>query len=246
MYDLNDLEKKWIIYKKQKYKKIGSLGVAFLAVALVSFGLGYLIFGSKNTAQTANTAPVSEQNNTLKQAEINQTALPGQPMQSIPAYQYQPLQKEVVIISPEEKKEEFKSFQPTEQNQNTAQTSSQQPQQRTVQIKPNVAPKITIETKSAGPIEVLASRYSKNPDAATAISLSEIFYKQGNYQKSLKWAMNANAIDPKAEKSWIMFAKSSYKLGRKQDALNALENFSKTSSSEAVKTTISQIKNNEL
>lgn len=243
MYDLNDLEKKWIIYKKQKYKKIGTLGLSFALVAFASFGLAYFVFAPKNTIQTQNETNTSAQNIAMRQ-DINQTQN-IQPMSNFVPYQYQQPQKEIVIISPEEKKEEFKSFQPTEQSQNVAQTT-QQPQQRPTQTKPNTPPKITMETKSVEQIDVLASRYSKNPDAATAISMSEIFYKQGNYQKSLKWAINANALDPKMEKSWILFAKSSYKLGKKQDALSALENFSHTSSSEAVKTTIAQIKNNEL
>ncbi len=244
MYDLNDLEKKWIVYKKQKYKKIGVLGLSFVLVAFASFGLAYFIFVPKNTPHTANEANKSRQNN-IVQHELNQTHN-IQPMSNFAPYQYQAAQKEIVIISPEEKKEEFKSLQPTEQAQNTAQATTQQPQQRPIQAKPNIAPKITIETKSVDQIDVLESRYSKNPDAATAISLSEIFYKRGNYQKSLKWAINANTLDPKMEKSWILFAKSSYKLGKKQDALSALENFSNTSASEAVKTTITQIKNNEL
>lgn len=244
MYDLNDLEKKWIIYKKQKYKKIGTLGLSFVLVAFASFGLAYFVFAPKNMTQTQNETNTSAQNIAMRQ-DINQTQN-IQPMSNFVPYQYQQPQKEIVIISPEEKKEEFKSFQPTEQSQNVAQTTTQQPQQRPAQAKPNTPPKITMETKSVEQIDVLASRYSKNPDAATAISMSEIFYKQGNYQKSLKWAINANALDPKMEKSWILFAKSSYKLGKKQDALSALENFSHTSSSEAVKTTIAQIKNNEL
>ncbi|MCI4399999.1 MAG: CDC27 family protein [Campylobacteraceae bacterium] len=238
MYELGELEKKWVAYKKQKYKKIGYLGASFAAVALLSFGAAYILFANKSAQnQTADA-------NTTKQRPLDTQPVIPTPATSAAVSIQQP-QKEIVIISPEEKKEEFKSFQPTEQSQNVTQTTTQQPQQRPVQAKVGTAPKITIETKNVDPIDALAEKYAKNPDAQTALSLSELLYKRGSYQKALKWAINANSLDPKNEKSWIMFAKSSYKLGRKQDAINALENFSRTNPSDAVKETISHIKNDE-
>ncbi|HRF57885.1 MAG TPA: anaphase-promoting protein, partial [Campylobacterales bacterium] len=66
------------------------------------------------------------------------------------------------------------------------------------------------------------------------------------YQKALKWAISANSIDSKNEKSWALFAKASAKLGRKQNAENALENFARTSGSENIKTLLRQIKAGEI
>ncbi len=238
MYELGELEKKWIAYKKQKYKKIGYLSASFAAVALLSFGAAYMIFSGKGAAQSQK----QEINDTTRQTLESQPVVAATPMAS-PTVSVQQPQKEIVIISPEEKKEEFKNLEPKmEQRQQDTQTRVvQSPQQQ----KPQTPPKITIETKNADPIDTLAEKYAKNPDAQTALALSELLYKKGSYQKALKWAINANSIDPKNERSWIMFAKSSYKLGRKQDALNALDNFARTNPSEAVKETISHIKNDE-
>ncbi len=236
MYELGELEKKWIAYKKQKYKKIAYLGASFAAVALLSFGAAYLIFSNKS-AQNA-----SPQNNTTKQQPPESQPTVQIPMTSAALSAQQP-QREIVIISPEEKKDEFKSLEPKiEQNRQDLQAKIVQPAEPQ---KPQTPPKITIETKNGDLIDTLAEKYAKNPDAQTALSLSELLYKRGSYQKALKWAINANSMDPKNEKSWIMFAKSSYKLGRKQDAINALENFARTNPSEAIKETISHIKNDE-
>lgn len=260
MYDLNDLERKWVSYKKQKYKKIFSLGAAFAAVSALSFGAAYLLFAGKNqdnANKTQSAAAVTDQNSTPKQSiaqnnnEVVELTLAGEKPMS--------LQKEIVIISPEQRGEsEFKSFAPADQGRQ--QTLEQQEQQR--QPQPSVAlqpqyqsqlpqttqkpPKIQIETKSADLTQLLEERFAKNGTIDTALTLSDEYYKKGDYQKALKWAINANSIDAKNEKSWILFAKSSYKLGRKQDAINALENYAKTSGSDAAKSLLRQLRAGEI
>ena len=156
MYDLNDLEKRWISYKRQKYKKFGTLALSFVVVSAVSFGIAYAIFAPKNTAQTQSEANLTAQNNATKQVEVNQTQ-PLQPLSNFASYQTQPIQKEIVIISPDEKKDEFKSYQPIEQNKTVAQQPTKQPQQQTIQSKQqHTPPKIIMETKSADQIDLLA------------------------------------------------------------------------------------------
>ena len=94
MYDLNDLEKKWISYKRQKYKKFGTLALSFVVVSAVSFGIAYAIFAPKNTTQTQSEANLTAQNNATKQVEVNQTQ-PLQPLSNFASYQTQPIQKDI-------------------------------------------------------------------------------------------------------------------------------------------------------
>jgi len=61
------------------------------------------------------------------------------------------------------------------------------------------------------------------PSYKTCISLSKKFYEKGEYKNALKWAKNANIQDNRLPESWILSAKSLYKLGKKEEALKILE-----------------------
>jgi hypothetical protein len=241
MYDFDELEKKWVAYKKNKYKKIGIIAASVAGASVLSaFATYYVLSPKKESIQlqqvVAVATPHAEKNDTLP--VIQQ---PQQPQQ----LQTQTTPKEIVIISQNDGADPFKSF---EQKPQTVQPIQQPQIVQTVQKKeePKIAPKIFMETKSAGVTEALEEKFSRQPTYATAVALSSEYYKDGNYQKSLYWAINANNMDSRNDKSWIMFAKASYKLGKKTDAINALENFIKTSSSDSAKATLNQIKNNEL
>lgn len=229
MYDYDELEKKWKLYKQNKYKKLTLTAISFVAVAFASATTTYFVVESKQ-----NDSPVLL---SAKQPDKNETIT----IQPLPQPQ---TPKEIVIISQNDDKiDQFRSFEQKEQRQD-----EQKPIIQAVHKKeePKIAPKIYMETKSIGLTETLEEKYSRQPSCPIAISLSSEYYKAGDYQKALYWAINANSLDPKSDKSWVMFAKASYKLGKKNDALNALENFIKTSSSDSAKAALNQIKNNEL
>jgi tetratricopeptide (TPR) repeat protein len=234
MYELNELEKKWIAYRRQKLRKYTYLLGAFLAVAFVSSVASLFFLGHKTVDANSTQQPPLEQNASL------QTKL--EPTIQTPITTH----KEIVIVSPQENIQSFQSMQPTKEQEVLQQQQQVAAQQQTIVQKPKVQPKIFIETKNVNHLEFLEDRQNKNPDINNALALATEYYKSGEYAKTLKWAMNANSQDSKNEKSWMLFAKASYKLGRKQDAINALEKFNQTSPSDNVKTLINQIKNNEL
>jgi len=63
----------------------------------------------------------------------------------------------------------------------------------------------------------------KLPSYNTCIALTEKYYNQGNYKEALKWAKNANIQNNKKPESWILSAKSLYKMGKKEEALKILK-----------------------
>ena len=65
--------------------------------------------------------------------------------------------------------------------------------------------------------------------------------KRDNTQGKTK----ANNLDAKNEKSWIVFAESANKLGKKEEAVSALENYIRSSQSDTAKNALSKIKNHE-
>ncbi len=91
------------------------------------------------------------------------------------------------------------------------------------------------------------SGYKATPVASadTAAMIASEHYKNGDYQKAYKWAISANNLDAKNEKSWIVCAESANKLGKKEEAVSALENYIRSSQSDTAKNALSKIKNHE-
>jgi len=228
---MHELEKKWILYKREKYKKAAILFASFFGVAASSFYISYLIFGTDKNSNIVKTPQIIEQNLSSQRQQETQTIL-------------QNAAKEIVIVSSEAQNEKFKSFEP----QATQEVQIKGAQQTEVSPPPKAepAPKIYIETKETNQTLLFEERFKKNGDFESALALSEEYYKNEEYQKALKWAISANSIDSKNEKSWVLFAKASAKLGRKQNAENALENFARASGSENIKTLLRQIKAGEI
>ncbi len=95
-------------------------------------------------------------------------------------------------------------------------------------------------------VEILKDRLEVSPNAATAIEVSELYYRAEDFKESLKWALNANDIDKENEASWLLFAKSSFKLRQKEKAINALREYVQRSGSENAKSLLEKIENNKL
>ncbi len=95
-------------------------------------------------------------------------------------------------------------------------------------------------------VEILKDRLEVSPNAATAIEVSELYYRTEDFKESLKWALNANDLDKENESSWLLFAKSSFKLGQKERAISALREYVQRSGSENAKSLLEKIENNKL
>ena len=92
-------------------------------------------------------------------------------------------------------------------------------------VSPTRSNNVLIETKEINNIDSLINRFNATRNVILAVMVAEEFYEQKDYANSLKWALTANEIDSKNEKSWIMFAKSKAKQGKSDEAIHALQVF---------------------
>jgi len=108
------------------------------------------------------------------------------------------------------------------------------------------APKIKIEMHDIDSVRYLKNKYDKTHNIIFALMLCEEYYSQKDYINSLKWSIIANDIDNQSERSWIWFAKSKFKLGKKNDAVKALKAFLRSNQSNTVKLLLESIENGSL
>jgi len=84
------------------------------------------------------------------------------------------------------------------------------------------------------------------PSYNTCIKLAKKFYLLKDYDNALKWAKNANLQNKSLPESWILTAKSLYKLNKKQKALNVLKIYYQYTKNKQILNLINRIKNDKI
>ena len=100
--------------------------------------------------------------------------------------------------------------------------------------------------KELDDLEYLKLKFSETNSIYFALDISDVYYSKGDFKNAREWALTANKLDVKNDKSWVMFAKASYKLGLKEQAINSLTNYLNSNSSTRVKQTLDLIKEGKL
>ncbi len=136
-----------------------------------------------------------------------------QSMQKVPAQRYEQNHKQTVIV-----------------------------EKRVQAIKQDDKKKVFITSQDGNSLSFIKKKFYATNNALFSIKLAEKFYESKKYQQALKWSLITNEIDAKGEQSWLMFAKIKDKMGKKQDAINALNEYLKHEKSSRVITLLKEIK----
>ncbi|WP_169785189.1 CDC27 family protein [Campylobacter curvus] len=125
------------------------------------------------------------------------------------------------------------------------------PREEKIMLDPSEPPakkaKINIEVSSAKDEQsALKEQFIRTNNPAFALDLARINFREQKYQEALKWSLAANEIDNNLEESWVIFAKSKYKLKQKDDALRALREYNKNANKSSIGELIRQIENDAL
>jgi len=215
MHEIEKLEKKWLKYKfNQFFKKITLLALFFI---LSYFGISFFTKKQNIDYISTNKTKTLSTNTTIskkeKKEDINITR-PPKKMKIV---------KNEVVLAPKMEFLENIEILPEEKNI-PKKVEKKKVTKKRVEKNITKKPKIVIETKKdENFLDSLIKKFENNPDPKLAIFLSKTYYKEKNYKKSLYWAIKANELDSSNSESWILFAKTSVKLGKKKDAINALK-----------------------
>jgi len=103
-----------------------------------------------------------------------------------------------------------------------------------------------IETSSVSAYKDVAKRFTQSHDTDDSLFLAKGYYRKGNYKKAEYWALQTNKVNDTIEESWLIFAKSKVKLGRKNEAIKILTAYIKKSNSVQAKNLLYKIKKGTL
>jgi tetratricopeptide (TPR) repeat protein len=101
--------------------------------------------------------------------------------------------------------------------------------------------RVVITSGNVKSLSFIKKKFYATNNINFSLMISEKFLDKKRYKKALKWALISNEIDDKNENSWILFAKSKVKMGKKQDAINALQAYLKDNHSTNVKNLLDDI-----
>ncbi len=114
--------------------------------------------------------------------------------------------------------------------------------ERTVKIDKTDKKRVFITSQDGNSLSFIKKKFHATNNALFSIKLAQKFYESKKYQQALKWSLITNEIDSKSEQSWLMFAKIKDKMGKKQDAINALNEYLKHENSLKASTLLKEIK----
>ncbi|HIP02700.1 MAG TPA: anaphase-promoting protein, partial [Campylobacterales bacterium] len=102
--------------------------------------------------------------------------------------------------------------------------------------------KVFITSQDDNSLSFIKKKFYATNNAVFSIKLAKKFYESKKYKQALKWSLITNEIDSKNEQSWLMFAKIKDKMGKKQDAINALNEYLKRENSSKAISLLKEIK----
>ena len=130
----------------------------------------------------------------------------------------------------------------------TEQNGISVPQDEVIDLESKPARKrVNIQVTSATNEEsVLREQFVKTNNPTIALELARLNFRNNNFKEAIKWSLAANDIDNSLEESWIIFAKSKYKLKQSDDAVKALREYNKNLNKASINELINKIKSGTL
>ena len=271
MHEISELEKRWFRYKLKRFLRVGLISLSGTLVAfsiyfvtMSSRGAGvksYLTNLFKVEQSTEITSPKSIEVATVTSPENNKTLVVAQKT-STESVALEPIipvidmAKEESIKHTRKSKLRPKRTKPSHATKHNSKLVKAKPNsyltakelskiskvKKVVKEEPHVPKKIKFQTTRVNYIATMEKKFSKYKSARDAILIAKAYYRKGNYAKAESWALSANKLDKKSEESWLLFAKSKAKLGKKQEAINILASYYKKSKSAKAKALIGQIR----
>jgi len=258
MHEIVELEKRWLQYKFKKWiVHLSIFTIIFIAVLLFLF-VDFLKLSPSNQSQSNDEAIVAEK---IEQ-NIDADALIDSTKNEQSIQPHIATQNRKVILQAYEPKINLSNRATREKNaqsiqeetlvldkslQNQTDSKETQTAQKssttafnTSESKSNNLDILTRSENELNP-QVIEQRFNETNNIRHAIFLAKYYYDNKEYEKSYKWAFTVNQLDPTSEEGWLFFAKSLYKLDRKDDAIKVLKNYLNHYRSQVAQDTLRQI-----
>jgi hypothetical protein len=237
MYDIEELEKKWIEYRKKRILRYVKIVSALTAGILV--GVGIFTFVGNESGEDGSVKQVHTAKNESSEANrpgstdsapkeaVSDTHKSGSAGEKSEA-ELASMRAEV----PSLKQSEKKSSNTKPAMEMTVADAGSVAESKSVK---NTMSLEIVDSDSTKIVKDIEKRFEESNNFDDALFLSKYYYKKKNYKKASYWALQANMIDSTIEDSWILFAKSKVLQGHRVEALRVLQAYYDKTGSEQAK-----------
>jgi hypothetical protein len=243
MYDIDELERRWVRYHRKRLLK--RVGWGALLLLLVAGPILYVsLKPSLKEKSREDKRPVTTSEPGGSAMEEKKTLSPIAPIpqrkvsESTPAVSSTERQGALRAVAdpeiPSKSKKPKMVITLTDRNAPPA-PAKESREEKKIRMK-------MVDTKNTQVVKEIEARFPDTRDYDDAMYLAKYYYRKKRYRKAEYWAMQANAIDSTQEGSWIIFGKAKAKQGHRTDALRVLQAFYDRSGSMRVKMLIDRIR----
>ena len=243
MYDIKQLEHEWKQYRKKKLKPwyIGSLSLLVLIVSATIFLMNDKIDFDKwksyfeaskeipsqegSTKDSLDSKEMNAKQSVLIDDALDTLEVKDNVIDVVDKVVQKPLNILVDIPVLDDAKEHF------------VEDGSQVRNKMHLEI---------IESTSVTAYKDVEKRFLESHDIDDALFLARSYYKKGDYEKAVYWALEINKLDEDMEEGLLIFVKSKVKMGRKNEAISILTTYIKRSDSQEAKKLLYRIENDKL
>jgi len=206
MYNVDKLERQWIGYRRKKMILPALLVLLTIAAISVTLYMGMVektldrnetIIAMKEAHPTSSGTAQESPEKKVGRLDILATEVPS--------------------LSSLEKRERPKAGQIIFQDANEG-THSQR------RKKKNLVIQVT-ERGGKDIVVDIENRFEFAKDKSDSLFLAKYYYDKMEYAKAAKWALETNKLDNTVEESWLIFAKSLVKQGKRIESLKVLKAF---------------------
>ena len=238
MLDVEELEKQWKQYKRKQKKPFYLIGLLLTLIVSSIF----LLFNSKikisnfdinKTIKSFSFLNKSKQDNISK----NSILVSSNIKKDLNKYILNDSIKDLILI--QEPKKDIKAnteITPLDEDDLYVEQDISKPiiKKKKVSI---------IKISSSNAYRDVEKRFKRFHNINDSMFLANMYYKRKNYRKAIYWAMQTNKLDKNIEESWLIFAKSKVKLGKKNEAISVLKAYIKRSNSYEARKLLKKIMN---
>ena len=260
MFNVQELERKWIKYKIRSY----ALYIFLSLILVITAPLGMILYHS--------SLHVNDKNTTLSIQDINKSVNSNNSSAEVNATQNNLPSDDKLVLHPslsfvDNMGNSINTYYNDKPYGNTKTNIENVPAPKIKQIPekkaieepafPIVVPdknttnslpkdiknkKIQIEVHNVDDdLQDVIQRFKKTNNPTLGLFLAKRYYDMQKYNLSYNYALLTNQIDSKIDMSWIIFTKSLVKLGQKDMAVNTLKLYIKNSNSKQAATLLDEI-----
>ena len=231
MLNIHELETRWFYYKLRSF--IPHLSIVLSLIIIVVLFLQF--YDAKDQKNHIENMP-----HTPKKELISHDSTPKIIIQ--PSLEFM---NNIKVDSPAYYTHTIKPIINQKKNTNPVEkTIAQGISQKTAAVKTK---EIKIQRQNAhDDIKHVIKRFKISNSPALSLFIAKKYYALENYNQSYNYALITNELNNDIEESWIIFAKSLYKLQKKDKAVKMLEKYIATSHSHRAKILLENIKTGKM